>query len=77
MDRNWKLGDDLSEYDNILDGFDIESVIIALVCNERVIDGRAVKKVYREILEMRLDDAEFVLNNNIDEIIQAANERRN
>lgn len=76
MDRNWKLGDDLSEYDNILDGFNIEAIIIALVCNERVIDDRAARKVYHEILEVRLEDAEFILNNNISEIVQAAKKRR-
>lgn len=77
MDKHWKLGDDLNECDNVLDSFDFDDIILALQCNEKVIDRRAVKRVFNEILEGRLQDAENILNNNLDEIIKAAKASRN
>lgn len=76
MDRQWKLGEDMYETDNILDGITFDHVILALHCGERVIDEKAVRRVVKEILEIQMQDFEYILNNNIDEIIARAKRGR-
>ena len=76
MDRQWKLGEDMYETDNILDGITFNDVILALHSGERVIDEKAVRKVVKEILEIQMQDFEYILNNNIDEIIARAKRGR-
>ena len=77
MDRNWKLGDDVHEQDSLLDGFTFDTIITMLVCNEPVIDSGAVIKSIKELLEMQLEDMWSLVDNNMDEIIKAAQDRRN
>lgn len=69
MDRAWKLGDDLITSDNILDGFTFDDIILAVRCNCRTIDRKAVLQTAREILEGRMEDYRFLLENNLDEIV--------
>ena len=76
MERAWKLGDDLSTYDNILDGFTFDDIITAVRCNCRTIDRAAVKKTAREILESRMEDYLFLLDNNAEEIAAEARRQR-
>ena len=71
MEKRWKLGVDVHELDNILDGFTFADVILALQCNGKVIDDNTVRRVIAEILEIALQDMNFLLDNNIDEIIKA------
>ena len=77
MDRNWKLGDDVHEQDQLLDGFTYDTIITMLVCNEPVIDSNAVMKSVKELLELQLQDMYFLVENNMSEIIRAALDRRN
>lgn len=76
MERQWKLGEDMHETDNILDGVTFDDVILALHSGERVIDEKAVRRVVKEILESQMQDFEYILNNNIDEIIARAKRGR-
>lgn len=76
MDRQWKLGVDLHEDDNLLDGFTFTAVIDALHCNEPVIDEAAVRKTIKNILEPQLEDLWSLANNNIKEIIKRASKDR-
>ena len=69
MDRAWKLGDDLISSDNILDGFTFDDIILAVRCNCSAIDTKAVLQTACEIMEQRLEDYYFILNNNVKEII--------
>lgn len=69
MDRAWKLGDDLISSDNILDGFTFDDIILTVRCNCSTIDTKAVLQAAREIMEQRLEDYYFILNNNVNEII--------
>lgn len=69
MDRAWKLGDDLITSDNILDGFTFDDIILAVRCNCSTIDVAAVLRTAREIMDQRLEDYYFILNNNVKEII--------
>ena len=69
MDRAWKLGDDLITSDNILDGFAFDDIILAVRCNCSTIDVAAVLRTAREIMDQRLEDYYFILNNNVKEII--------
>ena len=69
MDRAWKLGDDLITSDNIMDGFTFDDIILAVRCNCSTIDTKAVLRSAREILEGRMEDYRFLLENNLDEIV--------
>lgn len=75
-EKQWKLGEDMFQEDNILDGITFYDVILAVKCNCPVINEKAVRDTYREIFEQRLEDATFILRKNIDEIIKQAEEMR-
>ena len=75
MDRQWKLGVDLHEMDNLFDGFTFDTVITALRCNERIVDKNALIKVVNEILATQRQDLFFLLKNNTDEIIRRAKKK--
>lgn len=72
MERQWKLGEDMHPTDNIFDPITLYDIILAAHCNERILDANAIKKVAKEILENRMIDFEYILENNIDEIIAEA-----
>lgn len=72
MGKEWKLNKDLSTYDNILDQITFDDIILALHCNEKIINEAAVKRVAKEIMEGRMIDFNFLLDNNMDEIIKLA-----
>ncbi len=72
MERNWTLGDDLLESDNLLDPVTFESLILTVHCNCPVIDKKAVKETMKGIMDERLADMRFLLEKNMDAIIAAA-----
>lgn len=72
MDRQWKLGEDMHSSDNVLDPITLNDIILAAHCNERILDENAIKRVAKEILENRMIDFEYILENNINEIIAEA-----
>jgi len=76
MENNWRLGDDLVEDDNLLDPVSFYDVILAVRCNCKMIDRAAVKKTVKEIMESRMEDMEFLLEQNMAEIIKAAKRGR-
>lgn len=71
-ERKWKLNEDMHKSDCILDPITFEDIILAAHCNERVLDKNAIKRVAREIIESRMFDFEYILENNINEIIAEA-----
>lgn len=72
MERKWKLGEDLLESDNIFDPITFESIVLYLKCNEPKHNKEAVIRCFEDILEQCLEDARFLLENNVGEIIQYA-----
>lgn len=72
MERKWKLGIDLGTYDNLLDGFTFDDLILAVRCNNKVVDAAAVMKEAQRILDQRLEDMHFLIENNMMEIIEEA-----
>lgn len=77
IEHKWKLGEDIHPKDCILDPITFEQVIDALHCGERVIDGKSLRKVAKEILDSRMEDFYFLILNNADEIIAEAKKGRN
>lgn len=75
-ERQWKLGEDVHPNDCIFDPITFEQIITALHCNERTIDTKAVFRVVNEIIDSRMQDLEYLLNNNIAEIIAEAKKGR-
>lgn len=68
----WKLGEDLSQQDNLLDGFTFDDLILAVHCNCRCITPEEVRKTAKEITDIRMVDFEYLLKNNMDEIMEQA-----
>ena len=77
MEREWKLGIDLSAFDNILDEITFDEVIETIHCNCENITPQTVKEEFHKIMKLRLADAHDLLERNIDEIIAIASEGRN
>ena len=72
MEKQWKLGEDMHQSDNIFDPITFEQIITALHCNEKTLDRKAILKVAKEMLDGRLEDFYFLLVNNENEIIAEA-----
>lgn len=69
---NFKLGDDLSLCDNILDPVTFDDIVTAVRLNEKVVDKDAVLKTAQELIDIRMRDFKSLLENNINEIIKDA-----
>lgn len=69
---SWKLGKDMIPSDTILDPVTFDDLILALKCNFEHINERAVTYQIGEILQQRLEDVKYLVENNIDEIIALA-----
>lgn len=76
-ERQWKLNEDMHKSDCIFDPITFDDIILAAHCNEPVLNERAIKRVAREILENRMIDFDYILKNNINEIIAEAKKGRN
>lgn len=75
-ERQWKLGEDLSTSDNLLDPVTFDDLILAVHCNCRVITPDEVVRTMREMLEQRLQDTRFLIKNNMEAIMEEARKGR-
>lgn len=75
-ERRWKLGEDIDRHDNLLDGISFDELILTVHCNCQEITQEAVEKELSRILEIRMQDMEHLLENNIDEILIEAKKGR-
>ena len=75
--KQWKLNEDMHKSDCIFDPITFEDIILAAHCNEKVLNENAIKRVAKEILESRLEDFEYLIQNNMYEIIAEAAKGRN
>lgn len=75
-ERKWKLGEDLSTSDNLLDPVTFDDLILAVHCNCRLITPDEVVKTMREMLEQRLQDTRFLIKNNMEAIMDEARKGR-
>ena len=69
---DWKLGKDMIPSDTILDPVTFDDLILALKCNGERITPDAVIIQATEIVNQRLEDWKYLIENNIDEIIALA-----
>ena len=72
----WKLGKNLLTSDAILDPVTFDDLILALKCNYAYIGETAVRTQMKEILDQRLEDVKYLIENNIDEIIALASDEQ-
>jgi hypothetical protein len=63
-------------YDNILDGITFDDLITAVLSNEPEVNERTVKKVFKEILETQLKDADYLLEQHMQKIIAIVKDNR-
>ncbi|MCI9505762.1 MAG: hypothetical protein HFF62_04110 [Oscillospiraceae bacterium] len=75
-ERAWKLGEDLLTCDSLLDGLTFDDLILAVHCNCKEITREAVHTELNEILESRKQDLMFLLENNMEAIIEEAKKGR-
>ncbi|MBE6954490.1 MAG: hypothetical protein E7449_01085 [Ruminococcaceae bacterium] len=71
MERNWRLGDDLIPSDNILDSLTFDDLILS-ARHTSTVTPEAVRKNLKDMLEGRLEDMWFLVENNMDIIIKTA-----
>lgn len=76
IDRQWKLGEDLSTCDSLLDGLTFDDLILAVHCNCRVITPAAVHAELSEMLAQRKQDMAELLERNMDIIMTEARKGR-
>lgn len=69
---SWKLGKDMITSDAILDPVTFDDLILALKCNCEHITPDAVIAQATEIINQRLEDWKYLIENNMDEIIALA-----
>lgn len=72
MEREWKLGADLFSEDSLLDGLTFDDLILAVHCNCRTVTPAGVRKQLQEMLAGRLQDMNYLLENNMGAIMAAA-----
>lgn len=75
MVREWKLGKDVFPEDNLLDGLTFNDLILA-VHQCRTVNRASVHATLNEIMAQRRQDMMFLLENNMDIIIEKALEGR-
>jgi len=71
FNSEWKLGKDLIPSDSLLDGFTFNDVILALH-TESTVNEYTARRVLQEILEIRMQDMNYLFDNNVDKIIELA-----
>lgn len=76
MENKYKLGDDLITKDSLFDGVTFDDLILAVHCNCKDITTDAVRREWKRILDQRLTDTKFLIENNMEEIIARAKEGR-
>ena len=76
MEREWRLGEDLSTCDNLLDGVTFDDLILAVHCNCRTITPEAVLSELKAILEQRRQDMLHLQVNNRERIMEEARKGR-
>ena len=70
MERAWRLGEDLFLQDNLFDPITFEEVVMTAKCNCKVLSRDAVIRVVANIMEIRKQDFAFLLDRNIDAILE-------
>ena len=76
MVRQWTLGEDLVASDDLLDPVTFEELITTVRCNCREITPAAVRKELHDILEIKMEDMEILLENSMAAIISEAKKGR-
>lgn len=68
----WKIGEFLNTDDDILGGISIEDLLLVLRTSVRPenLNRDAVMKAAKDTLEMKLTDFWFIVENNIDEMLE-------
>lgn len=75
-EKQWKLNEDMHKSDCIFDPITFDQVITAVHHNAKVIDEGAVYRVIADILDSRMQDFEYLIKNNMNEIIAEAKKGR-
>lgn len=72
--KEWRIGEDLSPHDSLLDGYTFRDLIRQLHYNHpaNMITSEVVMLEFESVISQRLQDARFLVQNNMDIIIEHA-----
>ena len=73
---NIDLNSDHERNTDILDGYDLETLFLAISCNLREINEETVKKQFYESLNSKIQSAKDIFNANLQNIVKYAQEER-
>ena len=76
MNREWKIGKDLSFSDNVLDGFTFDELVTTVCCNCKHITQDAVRLAAKQIVDIHMQDFKYLLEKNTLDIVVEARRRR-
>lgn len=76
IEREWKLGADLSVEDNLLDGITFQELITTVRCNCPDVTPDAIREEVDEIIKIRMQDMEYLLENNLEAIAAEVKKER-
>lgn len=72
----WVLGEDMNVIDNIFDSITFLDLITAVHCNSRKITPDAVWRELKRFVEQRCEDAKYLVEKNMEQIMNIAREGR-
>ena len=73
---NIDLKSDYERNADILDGYDLETLILEISCNLREINEETVKQQFYESLNSKIQSAKDIFNANLQNIVKYAQEER-
>ena len=73
---NIDLKSDYERNADILDGYDLETLILEISCNLREINEETVKQQFYESLNSKIQSAKDIFNANLKNIVKYAQEER-
>ena len=72
----WVLGEDMNVIDNIFDSITFLDLITAVHCNSRKITPDAVWRELKRFVEQRCEDTKYLVEKNMEQIMNIAREGR-
>jgi len=60
----------MSTNDEILSGFTAQKIILTVICNEPIKDEKTVKKVFEELLTIKINEARKIFNSQLETILE-------
>ena len=74
--KNVDLKDGYEREQNMLDGYNFDTLLLEIQCNLKEINRKTVEEQFLKVLRYKINDAKEIFYNNIDNIVSQAKEDR-